>query len=242
MKPVEVQPHLYRIPLCRNIDGLEGFIGSWVFDGDVTFIVDVGPRTSLSTLLDGLQELKIKRLDFIFLTHVHIDHAGATGSLIAHFPEAKVICHPLGITHLIDPQRLWEGSEEAVGELALKYGEIDPVPEQNLLSSEEFEWKDSGSSLPLDMLPITSVSSIVIGFLSVRREGFSLTSAMNSIFGHPRHPGSSWRKPLPVSTDSWAPRPKTSIMPMRDFIETRTRCSRSIESSFSSGGTSLQTK
>ena len=42
MKPVEVQPHLYRIPLCRNIDGLEGFIGSWVYDGDVTFMVDVG--------------------------------------------------------------------------------------------------------------------------------------------------------------------------------------------------------
>ena len=142
MKPVEVQPHLYRIPLCRNIDGLEGFIGSWVFDGDVTFIVDVGPKTSLPTLLEGLQELKIKRLDFIFLTHVHIDHAGATGSLIAHFPETRVVCHPLGITHLIDPQRLWEGSKKVLGELALKYGEIDPVPEQNLLSSEEFEWKD----------------------------------------------------------------------------------------------------
>ena len=142
MKPVEVQPHLYRIPLCRNIDGLEGFIGSWVFDGDVTFIVDVGPKTSLSTLLEGLQELKIKRLDFIFLTHVHIDHAGATGSLIARFPETKVVCHPLGITHLIDPQRLWEGSKKVLGELALKYGEIDPVPEKNLLSSEEFDWKD----------------------------------------------------------------------------------------------------
>jgi glyoxylase-like metal-dependent hydrolase (beta-lactamase superfamily II) len=53
-----------------------------------------------------------------------------------------VVCHPLGITHLIDPQRLWEGSKKVLGELALKYGEIDPVPEQNLLSSEEFEWKD----------------------------------------------------------------------------------------------------
>jgi glyoxylase-like metal-dependent hydrolase (beta-lactamase superfamily II) len=142
MKPVEVQPHLYRIPLCGNIDGLEGFIGSWVFDGDVTFIVDVGPKTSLFTLLEGLQELGMKRIDFIFLSHVHIDHAGATGSLITHFPEAKVICHPLGITHLVDPQRLWEGSKKVLGELALKYGEIDPVPEENLLSSEEFEWKD----------------------------------------------------------------------------------------------------
>jgi len=66
MKPVEVQPHLYRIPLCRNIDGLEGFIGSWVFDGDVTFIVDVGPKTSLTTLLEGLQgtEDQTARLHF----------------------------------------------------------------------------------------------------------------------------------------------------------------------------------
>jgi len=142
MKPVEVQPHLYRIPLCRNIDGLEGFIGSWVFDGDVTFIVDVGPKTSLQYLLEGLQELRIKRLDFVFLTHVHIDHAGATGSLIRHFPEMKVVCHPLGIPHLIDPQKLWEGSKKVLGELALKYGEIDPVPEGNLLSSDDFKWED----------------------------------------------------------------------------------------------------
>jgi len=142
MNPVEVQPHLYRIPLCRNIDGLEGFIGSWVFDGDVTFIVDAGPKTSLQYLLEGLRVLKIKRLDFVFLTHVHIDHAGATGSLIAHFPEVKVVCHPLGITHLMNPDKLWEGSKKVLGELALKYGEIDPVPEQNLLSSDEFKWKD----------------------------------------------------------------------------------------------------
>ena len=142
MNPVEVQPHLYRIPLCRNIDGLEGFIGSWVFDGDVTFMVDAGPKTSVQYLLEGLRVLKIKRLDFIFLTHVHIDHAGATGSLLAHFPETKVVCHPLGITHLIDPQKLWEGSKKVLGQLALKYGEIDPVPEQNLLACDEFEWKD----------------------------------------------------------------------------------------------------
>ena len=142
MKPVEVQPHLYRIPLCRNIDGLEGFIGSWVYDGDVPFVVDVGPKTSLSTLLEGLQELRIKRLAYIFLTHVHIDHAGATGSLIAHFPETKVVCHPLGITHLIDPQKLWEGSKKVLGPLALKYGEIDPVPERNILSSNDFNSED----------------------------------------------------------------------------------------------------
>lgn len=142
MKPFEAQPHLYRIPLCGNIDGLEGFIGSWVFDGDITFIVDVGPKTSLPTLLEGLQELGMKRLDYIFLTHVHIDHAGATSSLITCFPEAKVVCHPLGITHLIDPQKLWEGSQKVLGPLALKYGEIDPVPERNILSSDDFKSED----------------------------------------------------------------------------------------------------
>ncbi len=142
MKPFQVQPHLYRIPLCGNIDGLEGFIGSWVFDGDITFVVDVGPKTSLPTLLEGLRDLGMKRLDYIFLTHVHIDHAGATGSLITRFPETKVVCHPLGITHLMDPQKLWEGSKKVLGPLALKYGEIDRVPERNILSSDDFRSED----------------------------------------------------------------------------------------------------
>jgi len=138
MNIVEVRPHLYRIALPQKMRGFQKFIGSWVFDGDCPFVVDVGPKASFEELLRGLKTLNLKRLDFIFLTHIHIDHAGATGSLIRHFPQSNVICHGSGVHHLVDPRRLWEGSKKTLGELAFNYGEIDPVPEKNLLPSERF--------------------------------------------------------------------------------------------------------
>ena len=138
MNMIEVRPRLYRIPLPQEMKGFQKFIGSWVFDGDTKFLVDVGPRASFEKLMEGLKALNMKRLDFAFLTHIHIDHAGATGLLTRHFPETQVICHGSGVKHLVDPQKLWEGSKKILGDMALKYGEIEPVPEKNLLPSEQF--------------------------------------------------------------------------------------------------------
>lgn len=138
MKPIEVRPHLYRISLPQDMDGYDHFIGSWVYTGRWNFIVDVGPRSSLEALLGGLRELDIARLDFIFLTHVHIDHAGALGAFLTSFPQTRVICHASGVKHLVDPGKLWEGSLGVLGDLAVKFGEIDPAPERNLIAPEEF--------------------------------------------------------------------------------------------------------
>jgi glyoxylase-like metal-dependent hydrolase (beta-lactamase superfamily II) len=135
----EVRPRLYLVGLKQEIEGLDRFISSWIFNGELKFLVDVGPKASVHSLIDALRDLGVRRLDFIFLTHIHIDHAGGTGALLRHFPEARVVCHPAGVSHLIDPQKLWEGSKKVLGEIALKYGEIDPVPAGNLLSSDEFK-------------------------------------------------------------------------------------------------------
>jgi glyoxylase-like metal-dependent hydrolase (beta-lactamase superfamily II) len=138
MEIIEVGPRLHRILLPQDVKGFQRFIGSWVYDGDVTFLVDVGPRASFEKLMEGLEALNIRRLDFVFLTHIHIDHAGATGLLTARYPMVKVICHESGIKHLIDPRKLWEGSKKVLGELAVKYGEIEPVPEKYLLAADRF--------------------------------------------------------------------------------------------------------
>jgi glyoxylase-like metal-dependent hydrolase (beta-lactamase superfamily II) len=138
MTITEVRPRLYLIGLEQEIKRFGIFIGSWVYDGEEKFLVDVGPRASVDQLLKGLESLKIGRLDFIFLTHIHIDHAGGTGILVNHFPDAKVICHESGIPHLAHPQKLWAGIKRVLGDLALKYGEIEPVPEERMLPPEEF--------------------------------------------------------------------------------------------------------
>src|SRR5207302_6746983 len=75
-------------------------IGAW-FSGDV--LVDPGPSTSLDRLLESVER---RRPRVIALTHIHLDHSGATGSLLRRFPELEVWVHERGAPHLIDPSKL----------------------------------------------------------------------------------------------------------------------------------------
>ena len=77
------------------------------------------------------------QVDYIILTHIHIDHAGSTGALIQHMPNARVLAHPRAKAHLIDPTALWNGSLKTLGNLALQYGEIGPVPAERIITAEE---------------------------------------------------------------------------------------------------------
>ena len=72
----EISNNLYLITLTPPIPGFNNFIGVWLYKGKRTFIVDVGPSVTTNGLLEALQDLKVQHLDFILLTHIHIDHAG----------------------------------------------------------------------------------------------------------------------------------------------------------------------
>ena len=131
-------------PVCIDLDqpsltGFRQFISSWLCCGDnSSLLVDPGPLSTIPRLLAELQERGVARLDYILLTHIHIDHAGGTGALLREFPEARVICHPDGIRHLVSPAKLWEGTAKVLGQqLADAYGEIVPVPQENILFEEE---------------------------------------------------------------------------------------------------------
>jgi glyoxylase-like metal-dependent hydrolase (beta-lactamase superfamily II) len=130
-------------PHCIDLDqpGLTGFrqfISSWLYCGEgFTLLVDPGPLSTIPHLVTELRRCGVQRLDYILLTHIHIDHAGGAGALLQEFPEAKVICHPDGIRHLVDPAKLWEGSRKVLGpELAEAYGEIASVPKNSILFEE----------------------------------------------------------------------------------------------------------
>ncbi|KKM70856.1 hypothetical protein LCGC14_1436520 [marine sediment metagenome] len=130
MKPIVPDTNLY----CINVGN---FLNTWVYNNeDICFLVDPGPSNTTNLLKENLDSLKIgnKDLDYILLTHVHVDHAGGVGKLLNFFPQSKVICHPKGIKHLINPKKLWEGSLKVLGKEAEYYGKIDPVPEDRILS------------------------------------------------------------------------------------------------------------
>ncbi len=125
------------IELKQNRPGFDHFIASWVCKDDRNIVVDVGPANSVHILLDSLDAMEVDRVDFVLLTHIHIDHAGGLADFLEQFPMAKVVCHHMGVKHLVDPSKLWAGSLKVLGELAEFYGPLKPVKEEALIPHTE---------------------------------------------------------------------------------------------------------
>ena len=134
IQPIEEQ--LYLVSLSVPIDGFDGFIGAWVHTGNPVVVVDVGPAVAAPQLLSAVAELGCSSPDLILLTHIHIDHAGAIGMVGRTFPHATVVCHPKGAEHLIEPDRLWQGSLKTLGDIAKAYGPIAPLNARQLFPED----------------------------------------------------------------------------------------------------------
>ncbi|MGH2866592.1 MAG: MBL fold metallo-hydrolase [Solirubrobacteraceae bacterium] len=119
--------------------GRERVIGCWQV-GDV--LIDPGPSTCLETLLHGLGGARPRA---ILLTHIHLDHAGGTGSLVQRWPEVEVYVHERGARHMIDPTRLMDSATRLYGaDMDRLWGEMRPVPEANLHALVGGEWLFGG--------------------------------------------------------------------------------------------------
>jgi len=133
---------LWLIPLNLNQKGFSSFISSWLYQGDKTVLIDIGPAATVPHLLNALSELGVKKLDAVLLTHIHLDHAGGAGEFARHFPDVPIICHESATRHLASPEKLWEGSLSVLGHIARAYGPMIPVPENQLISATEFGEKE----------------------------------------------------------------------------------------------------
>lgn len=102
-------------------------IGCWEVDGA---LVDPGPESSLDTLLEKIGG---ERPRAVLLTHIHLDHAAATGAMVERWPDLAVYVHRRGAPHLIDPTKLLASAERLYGDkLEYLWGRIVPVPEANV--------------------------------------------------------------------------------------------------------------
>lgn len=104
-------------------------------------------------MLSALAKLNLspEEIDYIVLTHIHIDHAGGVGTAIREMSRAKVLAHSRARPHLIDPSRLWEASLKTLGNMALKYGNIEPVPEDRVVVATDLMKLDLGGGLVLEI-------------------------------------------------------------------------------------------
>ncbi|HEU5398586.1 MAG TPA: MBL fold metallo-hydrolase, partial [Gammaproteobacteria bacterium] len=101
--------------------------------------VDTGTTHSVPRLMAALESKEVAPadVDYVFLTHVHLDHAGGAGELMRHLPKAKVLVHPRGAAHVVDPAKLIAGTKAVYGETEFTrlYGEIPPIAQERVIEA-----------------------------------------------------------------------------------------------------------
>lgn len=121
-----------------EFQGLPGLIASFlIFGPEGHVLVESGPATTLPSMKAGLARhgLEPSDVDYLFVTHIHFDHAGAAGWWAQQ--GTKVCVHPIGAPHLIDPTKLVNSATRIYGDrMETLWGEILPAPEENVIAVE----------------------------------------------------------------------------------------------------------
>lgn len=111
-----------------------------VDNGRVAF-VDTGSNDSLPNVVAALQKVGLgsDAVDYVILTHIHLDHAGGAGALMREFPNAKLVVHPRGSRHMAEPSRLVAGVTAVYGKeyVDTVYGDILPIPAERIIDAHE---------------------------------------------------------------------------------------------------------
>jgi glyoxylase-like metal-dependent hydrolase (beta-lactamase superfamily II) len=118
-------------------------------------LIDTGPATSLEAVIKGIHQIGFQpeEIDYIIITHIHLDHSGGVGTLLQYTPRAKVIAHPRALRHLMDPSRLVASAIEAQGQdFVTTNGEVLPVPEHRLIPAIDGDTLDLGDGQILTFL------------------------------------------------------------------------------------------
>ncbi|MGB0543030.1 MAG: MBL fold metallo-hydrolase [Longimicrobiales bacterium] len=181
---------------------LEGAIACYLVDGVEPTIIDPGPTTTLERLIDELASRGIgpRDLRFVLLTHIHLDHAGATGFLLDHFPNARVLVHEDGASHMVNPERLVSSTRRTFGDLHDRlWGEVKPVDVNRL-----DVWRAGEPRGVAGLRPISTPGHIS-HHLAYLDEGdgtlFSGDSMGIALAGGPQHPPTP---PPAVNLPDWA--------------------------------------
>jgi len=158
-------PHFTPARLTRHPDGITAVDTEYirpglaaahiVQQGTAAAFVDVGTNYSVPHLLAALQDLHIspENVEYVFVTHVHLDHAGGAGLLLQSLPAARVVVHPRGAPHLIDPTLLIAASKAVYGEERYRelYGELVPIDAGRIIVSEDGQYLEL-QGRPLQLL------------------------------------------------------------------------------------------
>lgn len=136
------------IELLRYAHGIYAFDAGYIrpqlvaihliVEGGQVAVVDTANNAALPRALEALQVLGLgpKSVAYVFLTHIHLDHAGGAGAMMQAFPEARLVVHPRGARHMADPSQLFAAVQAVYGadEAYRLYGDLLPVPADRILA------------------------------------------------------------------------------------------------------------
>jgi glyoxylase-like metal-dependent hydrolase (beta-lactamase superfamily II) len=171
MRTEKIEKHVYLIDL--QTAGIKNFIASYVLKGEQAIIVETGPTSSVPNLLSGLRELNVDLEDVVYVavSHIHLDHAGGTGTLLKHLPNAKVIVHQRGAPHLANPEKLWKQSRDVLGRITELYGAPEPVPQDRIVRAVDGMTLDVGGTVRLRVMETLGHASHHLSYYEPSSEG-----------------------------------------------------------------------
>ena len=129
----EVAENIYLID--NQLYSILGMGAVYLVNEDKKALIDVGPSASIDFVLDGIRQVGVspEEIDYIIVTHIHLDHGGGAGLALQDMPRAKVLVHSKGAWHMANPAKLVRGMRESQGEeYFAKCGEVIPVPQERI--------------------------------------------------------------------------------------------------------------
>ncbi len=142
-----------RIHLIDGMDlGMPQKTGAYVIQEEKITLVEACSSPSVPHILNGLKALNIspEQIQYIIITHVHLDHAGGAGLLMEKCPNAKLVVHPRGAKHIIDPTRLIQGAKAVYGpQFHTLFDPILPIPEDRVIVKNDEESLQIGPNCEL---------------------------------------------------------------------------------------------
>ncbi len=140
MSITRLNDRIYRIDMGRIISSISGSLVHCSLDYLIVqngklAIIDTGPAIMVPHILESIETVGYEpsQLQYIILTHIHLDHAGGVGALARLLPKAVVMVHERGVRHIIEPEKLIEQTVQAYGQrYEDEYGPISPVPEHQV--------------------------------------------------------------------------------------------------------------
>ena len=171
MDITRIDDHIHLIDL--KLDGIKNSIASYVLRGKNTAIIETGPASTVHNLLSSLKELDVKpnEVTYVAVTHIHLDHGGAAGTLLKHLPKAKLIVHRRGAPHTANPEKLWIQAKKVLGNIAEMYGKPEPVPEERIIAATDNMVLDIGNNVKLKIVETLGHASHHLSYYETLSQG-----------------------------------------------------------------------